>query len=785
MTSSAAENYFIYATITLASVTSPGSTLSVYVSTRPYENGGNIYKPIIRSLNGIAYGMGAYVPRTSSGSITLDDSPHSYGFERRLSDLLERYSVLDQEIEIGIRLGTDLDDHVGTSGTAAVIFRGLIQDWKKDVSSQSLTLRVKGEDLPKTIMTRSINSTDFPSAPAQSLGKNLPIVFGDNVEIKPIVVGGTNHEPTFALTTTLKDQFVSGGVQTYYIKGKSGVYRSFANATSTSAPGDYTVAETGSLTGFQTSTYREFAWSQSIGNGLLVARGRIRGYATGDGTWLGGNGRLVMRIYKARNGDVTKGPGELVASATKLKSEYQASYRNTAGQLFWIDFVFEQPVLINQDEFGGSSFFVSFADVRESENTAVEDTPYGYCKNADPATIWIYTTPTYPGNGDMVVSGNSKTWVSSSGVFGPVVSDLFGVRFTETTSTGTNSSGLSYSKIDASYYGANGDLPFLNTLDLVASVNGLKDVNGYITTAGSVITRPDHAIELLTRYYAGSTWNNPTLDTTFFSDSTTGVSTSTDRYYRTVGGRSDGRALAAQIIEDIGKSCAVRVGLAISSTAGRRFTRFCWSTNRPTSAVFTNRNSNIIEIEQRDAATVINRATVFNGESLRGLSVESGSAENTLKNYSSVAQTYNGLDTTATALTSDSVTLYGERPNAAAGYKFLGSGGRMMSDYLCALFGRPHIYVTLETEARFYARECLEVVEILHPEVFAYFGTSADPGASTYAGTAVDPASGQYIVRAQTYRGQIEGKEFIFSDNEAPKIRFTIRLLTNYPNDPT
>lgn len=760
MTSSAAENYFIYATITLASVTSPGSTLSVYVSNRPYENGGNIYKPIIRSLNGIAYGMGAYVPRTSSGSISLDDSPHSYGFERRLSDLLERYSVLDQEIEIGIRLGTDLDDHVGTSGTAAVIFRGLILDWKKDVSSQSLTLRVKGEDLPRTVMTRSINSTDFPSAPAESLGKNLPIVFGTNVDVKPVLISAKGSTaPDFAYSTALKDQFISGGVQTYYAKNHEGRYVAVKSVTAAATAVFKYDAGASSFTAVSGREYI-FPFTTPSDGGYIITR-----VSPIDDDKV----RRTYRIY-----DVKPDPSgsiNLYGASRTVIGEAQDNRDGVVSLPDLYDATFKNPVVLEPDR----TYYIGiYYDPVVAGNT----TTFTYNAAAGTATYFYRD----------IANGESAPWRAASG--NKYAWALFGVKFTDTTSGGTNNAGLGYSKIsleqsDSSNEGLYQSKMSLTNLDLVLSVNGLKDVNGYITTAGSVITRPDHAIELLTRYYASSTWNNPTLDTTFFSDSTTGVSTSNDRYYRTVGGRSDGRALAAQIIEDIGKSCAVRVGLAISSTAGRRFTRFCWSTNRPTSAVFTNRNSNIIEIEQRDAATVINRATVFNGESLRGLSVESGSAENSLRNYSNVAETYNGLDTTATALTSESVTLYGERPNAAAGYKFLGSGGRMMSDYLCALFGRPHIYVTLETEARFYARECLEVVEILHPEVFAYFGTSADPGASTFAGTAVDPASGQYIVRAQTYRGQIEGKEFIFTDNQSPKIRFTIRLLNNYPSDPT
>jgi hypothetical protein len=192
---------------------------------------------------------------------------------------------------------------------------------------------------------------------------------------------------------------------------------------------------------------------------------------------------------------------------------------------------------------------------------------------------------------------------------------------------------------------------------------------------------------------------------------------------------------------------------------------------------------------------VINRATAYSGETLRGLSVEANSSENGLKGYTSVAETYNGLDTAATALTSVSTALYGVRPNAATAYRFLGSSPRFASDYLCALFGRPHIYVTLETdlEAKTDKNDGLEifklpllaVVEIIHPELPTYFGSSADPGPATFAGTATDPASGQYIVRATTYRGQIEGIEYIFNSNELPKVRFTVRLLTNYPNDPT
>jgi hypothetical protein len=734
-------------------------------------------------VNGIAYGMGAYTPRSSSGSITLDDSPHSFGFERRLSDLLERYTVLDQEAEVLFQAGTDLDDHLGSSGSAVVIFRGLVLDWKKDVRAQNLTLRVKGEDLSRDVVTRTINATDFPNAPAESLGKNLPIVFGTNIDVKPVLISASGSTaPSWATMTTFKDQFVAGGLKKNYVKDSDGIYREFASAPSITA-GIYARGELTPTTS-EFNVFDEFANKISVSTGAIITHARIRCAGTGFAGWLGGNGTLELNIYLP---DERGRPGERIATASRAKADYQTNFRGGTGTRFWIDFAFLKPVIIGVGR--ATDFFFSVAEL--SPDDFATDDEINICGNNTTGNIfyWVYNTR------------GTRNW-RESGAYPQyrIPFDLFGVKLTETTSTATDGSGLSYAKVDSSVVNLSPlSSPSLTDLDIVFSTDGLKDVGGQIATAGSIITRPDDAIRLLTRYYAGGTWNNALLDPAIFSDSTTGVSSSTDRYFRAVGGRTDGRAVAAQVIEDIARSCAVRVAHVISSTLNLegkpcRFARWCWSTNRATQWIFTNRNSNILEIEQRDAATVVNKATAYFGESLRGLTVESGSAEGGFKNYSNVAQTFNGLDAMATALTSESVTIYGERPNSAAGYKWLNSDGRFVTDYLCALFGKPHTYVSLEVPlfadgegfaARPYELHCLDVVEILHPELFAYFGTSADPGASTFAGTATDPSSGAYIVRAQTYRAQIEGKEFIFSDNETAKIRFSLRLLTNYPNDPT
>lgn len=782
MSQTGARNLFIFASIKLASIESPGTDTTIYISNRTAEGLlGLDYKPLIVSLNGISYGMGAYAPQIGNGSITIDDSPHSFGFERRFSDLLERYTVLDQEVAITVERAIDLGEDYNAPGSFSnTIWRGQVTDWRRDSSSQRITLRLRGFELPRTVLTRTVTSNDFPAAPQNALGRVLPLVFGENIEVRPVCVSADgSSSPTWAVMTTLKDEFVAGGVQQYYAKDTDGIYRAVSNAASTSA-GVYArgeLAPTSSIV----NQFDEFANKLSLSTGAIITNARIRCAGSGLGGWLGGEGAIEFNIYLP---DERGKPGQKIATATRDKSDFQTQFRGGTGTRFWVEFTFEKPVILGVGR--SADFFISVSDISPDDFTT--DNRINICGNTTTGNIFYWNS-----------NPQGRRWFRETGAFPAyrIPFDLFGVRFTETTSTATDNAGLSYSKLDGSQYTISGGYavsPSLTQLDLIVSTHGLRDVSGLVAGVNTLITRPDHAIRTALSIFAANTWNNELVHPTAYTDTLTPLSTSTDRYHRKVGGRSEGRQTAAQIVDEICRSCAIRIA-QLPGSGLERLMVYAWGTNRPTRAVLTNRNSRIVTIEQRDSATIVNRATAYAGESLRGLVLETGASENAFKAYVSVSETYNGLDSSATALTSASTTLYGVRPNAATGYRFLGSSARFASDYLCSLFGKPHVYVSLETDFEsltgvgdglsIFLLPLLAVVEIIHPELPTYFGSSADPGPATFAGSATDPATGQYIVRATTYRGQIEGVEYILNANESPRARFTVRLLTNYPNDPT
>ena len=78
----------------------------------------------------------------------------------------------------------------------------------------------------------------------------------------------------------------------------------------------------------------------------------------------------------------------------------------------------------------------------------------------------------------------------------------------------------------------------------------------------------------------------------------------------------------------------------------------------------------------------------------------------------------------------------------------------------------------------------LSVIELVHPSMPSYFGTSYNAKLPHYAGAEVDAGLGYTLTRASTYRLLIEDRFLNYSTGTTPTIRFNCRVLDN-KGDPT
>ncbi len=750
---------------------STGATTTINCSNSAEIDDGSTYYPILKSISGVSADMGAYMPLTQGGTIVLDNSPGSFGYERRFSDLLDRLRIIDTEIVIyGAR--TAIDDTTIVDGFTQ-IYKARVQRWSYDVEGDSLSIQIASAPVRKQVMTKIVDAVTFTDAPTRALGKHLPVVIGQNVEVTPIVVNVKYPEaPVWGYATTLSTDHEVGGIQNYWARNAQGEFVEVVSAAATST----ILAGHANVSGKNHAGYGANAVTAhkfSPADGYILTQVGLRIYkasGTDNGTM-----RFQMRMDDLVQNQVPfDAPGTVIG-----ETQVQLSGLSSAAGEYDLLAAWDRPVVIAA---GVSVYLVYWLEPESGDPTTSPVEKYYDGAITEQAYTTVYTTEP------------DGLWTAGAALTKQQFWQLYGVVLTDTVSILGDEDGLGYASFTATQAAAPTDYtePDLTTLDMVVTVNGLLDNgSGDITgVASSLIERPDHALMLLDKEWDGAAWDGASgrIDDTKYSATHAALDASTNRYYRKVAGRTHGRATVEQIMEEVAKNSGVRLALANSTTAGKSLGVYVWGEEISSSATFTDENSRVLSIEQRGTETIVNRVAMHFDLKMRDLKIEDGSAEGGFRNYAQTINWTDGTNSIATALCSESQTVFGVRPLAESAFDWLNdsASAEVMAAYFMSLYGKPHSYVTVEVPM-FSAEtlEVLSVITIIHPALSAYFGTSSLGKAPSYGGDPGDPGLGQYLKRAKSYRAQIEGKSLYFNLGDIPTIRLTCRILDNYPTDPT
>lgn len=186
---SSQNQFWFIAEITLKLI-EDGTTTTINVISRPnlktataVADVDSKYYPLLLSVSSLTYGIGQDgLPSASSGGIELLDTPNSLGENRRFSDLLERYTIVNQSIKIkyvtSAAIGAYKDFPDISSLTTA--WEGRIASFQKSFSedSESLSLDIIGDYFESSYCCLKLDPLMFPNIPAKSIGKVLPMIFG-------------------------------------------------------------------------------------------------------------------------------------------------------------------------------------------------------------------------------------------------------------------------------------------------------------------------------------------------------------------------------------------------------------------------------------------------------------------------------------------------------------------------------------------------------------------------------------------------------------------------------
>lgn len=786
MTFSAPLQDTIYAALTFKLKVSPYTTLTVYVGNR-HAHKDSLYSgashedifPILRSISGIGLRMGLYVPDRITGSIVLDNSPDSFGYERKISDLLERYTCIEQTIQIYTGRSAI---NGAVSGDFALEFEGVIKRLGYDASNDTLRLDIEGKQLPKDVIARLLNSNESPfvDTPDYSSGKYLPLVFGESVQVKPIVFDDISElSISLGYATTLADTFTVEGIQTYYCKDHKGTYQEVDSAP----PGNTPFHE------YVPSSYTTSHW-RSLGHGQLINLAadercicvqveiKFSGDNVPGGVYSGG-----FRV-ELLDSDPEGKPGTVLASGVINKADYDTEMKGTGE--FWAVVQLDRAAVLS-----GGDFWI--ATYQTSSSTDTVFLQFGSLSVMQAATI-----------ADLLVTDDgspTKIWsvTSTSATNSLFHFRLIGVAFVDTPAPVSDywnslGYGAAYLNIQQTTAPAGYSETDLRKLDFVLAINGIiDDGSGTITgSASGLIAYPHHIARLLLNFsWNGSTWTEGSnFETSTFSSTHT-IASATGQYWRAVGGRTDSKILTDELIADICRN----TGFRLTQRLNGKWALYGWGTQVTSTTVLHDDNSEITDVSIQGTENLVNHVQLLYDRVLANVETLNFFASGKVSNYAGgLDWNYNSNGWTQAFLT-DSHNLYGNRELRDSEFRWLNdysgsasSAAETIARFFMAHYGYPPVYVELECDYfAFRTLQLLDVVTILHTDLPAHFGTSPNANLpySTTSADVADLLQGHKWRRAKPYRAQIESRLLDWNNDGFPKLRLRCRLLLNYPYDPT
>lgn len=735
-----------------------GTSSTYYLSNRPIIDDTNVgrYVPIVKSIGALGSRMGSLFPESTSATITLDDSPGSYGYERRFSDLLDRQTPIQQTIKIYLAQ-TELDD-LNVTADFVLAWQGVVVNATMDRGSGSdeLSLRVSSVPIPVREITKQVSTEDWGpvyNPPTSAFGQYLPLILGSNVEVAPVKLSSTGATTAnFVYGTTLGTTFPLAGVQSYWAKNHENKYVQIQSAGTTSTVvmgNDYVEDTNGGVLSNTVEDLFPIASGNSVGYAITSLEVDIQGIFVGTN-------KFTASIWDA---------DDVIGSQRKKIATASITETTSSGGNQTFTFEFPDPVILE----GSHTYYLGLTAEQAS---AV----YLRYQAAGPTSTIYYRTNADGENSPWITSAYNKTHVFR--LYGAVLTDNYSGSGTVNSVTG-----LGHAYVAATQSGS----ADLSKLDLILKVNGLKDDGSGTCTgsASSLIESPVHAIKLLDKAWNGSIWTGGTFDFSVFSAEQTAATTTTNKWYRKIAGATNGRGLVSDIMGEIAKNGAIRIGMRNGGSTP--LVLWAWGSTGTTVAIISDEDATIRGIQIGGTDTIINRALFVYYKSLLYFDPVRSATNDSLKNYVGTQNWYNGLNAYVTALANTSETIYGARPLVSVGYEFIqdSNTASVIADYLLRTYEHPHVFVDFEVPYFKYSTiDMLQVVSLIHPDLPAYFGTSSNATLPFYSGSAVDINEGNYWKRAKPYRAQIEGREIFFDRDNIPKIRFTARLLIN-PNDPT
>lgn len=783
------------------------TTTTIGFTNRPIISSPHTYFPLLRSVSGLGIlvdqdGM----PGQSTGSIEIVDGYESFGENRRVFDLLERLTAINQSVSCYVSRVA-----VGEAPSWSLLWSGKVAAVSKSLSDieQLLTFEVESLKVETRALGKKITS-DMVGTPTDiGLGKWLPIPIGESYAQTPVIQATEGTSPYFYMYVQLgndnsNEHFVRGlGSEVFYARDHEGNYRQVILWDGGALDPDVYVfrsAATGATFATAQDGRVELVYdvkTDQLSNAdstdcYVIHKGRVRIKGQNNGGLTAANcpGQFIIKVYAQSNidafeigggfGEAGK-PEQEIASASIVKADYLASLKGASD--FWIDFTLNRPVVMMQDGRDPERSEIQISFRQTDFDTTTTDFVAGGYNNAITKEYAICYKP-YTGNqqSDFIDAGTTLDAI--------YVWELHPLAFTEIKSpaSGTDSEGyVSIGMLTDQGTMGTGQVECPINLDLVVATTGLIDDDaGSITgSANAAIMWPDEVFDLLTRTWDGTEWTRPSdIDVSTFSSLYSSVFVTTSEYARKVSAIFGGEM---PIDEAIAALCSEHACKVVQLSNGK-LALWPWGTTQDVSYVLWDEEIQpIASWKQLGIDSIINKIEIGyyptlvkerGNESLYGFN-----------GYQGTIRLVPGSDYLATALSSVSLALFGVRETEAKALNTIATEthARVFARYNLSSFDLPHTIATLSLPFWEYREaELMDIVSILSVSMPAYYGTSQNARQFTYEGEEVVPNHGRYLKMAQRYRTHLVGKSISWTHGEEPTLEITARVISPYhPNDPT
>lgn len=809
-------NAFIYATITYADVTS-GATSSIKLCNRPLSSWNDneviAFYPIIDDLGDIGARTERAMPDLITGAITVIDEVGTFGRYGKFSDLLDRYSIIGQQITIHYS-AQETESNIITLNAERVVV-GSIKDIQR--RRGKLTIAFQSIPIPDRRMTKTITAEEFPNAPENSLGIGLPIVFGETArDVSPVVIDddfGDSIE--WGTVTNFHDQFSHpSGLDSLWVQNVE-------TADQIAGLNPWNLIEDSGSTTTPVLGYTSDANMVRLGSATPATAWAAEGYAENllnSGSYLSTNGYWYLMGKSATAGDYTDKvvtfrlhlndhlealhdlnlyPGKVVAEASVDLADWSGSLTSTSTPV-QVEFSWSRPVLLRDN----NRYFLSIHADSDADNAVT---------SVVSSTV-SHTLALFRKANDRELDEGKKAWTKASGTSTRHYCGLWGVRVQTTSGSTSDADGFRYGGFQLTQRAAaTGQTNFsLGKLKLLARVVGISDSSSGTITGSPFITLDNayHAAQLLLREWNGSTWGASQLSTTVHSATHSQVTTpvggaSATSYTRGISGVSQYRDTRLRLVQEILEDSGCFLAYSPDSTTTPLIFS-AWGYTWPEALEIY--DDEILELDHtiQSQNTVTTRldwaydeALTFNvlGDAdriwdIRDPATVAWGNRNSEGNFRAKLKWDESIAGEIATRLADGVNVYGAKDANKGQFRFIGDAYSIeaMARYFTAVFGKPReiVKITVPQAEKFFDLRLFNVVRINSALLPQYEGSSNNfrKPYDTASGTAYS-TEGEPFRNVGSYRAQIISARHQYRKGSIPTMVFEMRLLNNYPEDPT